>query len=184
MKKRKSLFTIIMILFVCFIDLLSPLNIQAATKITKREKEILKSYIKSLETFDTTYLEKYTYPGITIETGDDYNLDDEDLEGKVICPRYTKVYDKNLKAYVIYVDAVYVLVSKESEVFMITTLKSGVVLKKKGSKYFYYSEKVEKSPEEITSITDLTKTQRKKTIAYLYSIFDEDYVDIYISLRY
>lgn len=141
----------------------------ATTKLTKREQAIVKAYVKTVETGDLKYLNRYKYPGTSYIKPDYAGK----LDVKLLNVKYSKAYDSKKKLNCLYASGLFVLSTEEQ--IMAANIKMGIYLKKKGDTVYAYTENVDDvSADDYLFAEDLTDKQLATIEEYLIEIYGED----------
>jgi hypothetical protein len=156
------------ILVVCILLTMVTMPAVAATtiKLSATEQSIAGAYLKSLETGDAKYLNKYKYPGVTFKMAD-YG---SGVKAKVLNPKFSKVYDSKVKLYKLNVDGL--LVTTDGESLAISKTPSQLYIKTYKNKVYAYKEPSIKY--QPLSVENLTENETIALEQYLTSAYDED----------
>lgn len=139
-----------------------------STKMTTAETNIVKAYVKTLETGDLQYLNKYKYPGVKFKIAD-Y---DSDIIVKILTPKYSKSYDSKKKLYKLMVKGL--LVITDGEQLAYCNLECGLYIKTKSNKQYAYAEVDNTKDTQFLEIDDLSDSTVTALERYLTSLYDED----------
>jgi hypothetical protein len=170
MKRRFA----ILITFVLVLSMLAGNTAFAATsssKLTTREKAMLKAYIKVAESLSTKDISKYMYP-------DEYFYTDNWDTGnsiKIISPKYSKKYDKEKKMYCLYVSGI-IVESNENEMRVVMgmrKIKMGLYIKKKGKTEYIFEEAIPAKDDNLLTVENLSKSQVRVLQSYLNDTYGE-----------
>ncbi len=169
--KRKLSLVLVLTLVLTFLSS-SIAHADTATDLSKREKAIVKAYVKTVETGDLKYLNKYKYPGMTYQEPGYAGL----YNVKIISPKYSKKYIKSEKLYCLYVTGT--LVVSEEDYLVLAKMRIGIYIKKKGNTAYAYLEKQTDGKDiyadQIITVDKLSKSAITELEKYLVGLYGEE----------
>lgn len=157
-------FLLVLLVLVLILSLNSSINSSAATtttKLTTREMEIAKAYVKSYESGSLSSVKKYIYSGSKMTV----NALSKTTNVKVFSATYSKKYDSKTKMNCIIISCVVTISNgKELNIYNGTM---GINLKTKGTTVYAYSKNTTMAKLSKITINYITESQVKEIEIYM-----------------